>query len=86
MRFSSVTMLLAGLASGINAGYVDTWEEEMPLGGFIGTFDIFSNEHCSQGGKGITVTTDDHQGPLQHGVKSVKSYVQHQYCKLFFEL
>ncbi|QLI70042.1 uncharacterized protein G6M90_00g054830 [Metarhizium brunneum] len=79
MRFSVVTMLLASLASGINADYVDTWEDEMPLGQFIGTFDTFSNNQCSEGGKGITVTADDRKGPLQSSVKSVKSYIQNQY-------
>lgn len=83
MRFSVVTMLLASLASGINADYVDTWEDEMPLGQFIGTFDTFSNNQCSEGGKGITVTADDRQGPLQSNVRSVKSYIQNQYCKFF---
>ncbi|KID68956.1 hypothetical protein MBR_08959, partial [Metarhizium brunneum ARSEF 3297] len=83
MRFSVVTMLLASLASGINADYVDTWEDEMPLGQFIGTFDTFSNNQCSEGGKGITVTADDRKGPLQSSVKSVKSYIQNQYLYIY---
>lgn len=83
MRFSVVTMLLASLASGINAGYVDTWEDEMPLADFIGTFDTFSNGQCSAGGQGITVNTEHHQGYLQPNVRAVKSNIQNQYCKFF---
>ncbi|KID95846.1 hypothetical protein MAJ_08153, partial [Metarhizium majus ARSEF 297] len=83
MRFSVVTMLLAGLASGINADYVDTWEDEMPLGDFIGTFDTFSNSQCSAGGQGITVNTDHHQGTLQPNVRSVKSNIQNQYLYIY---
>lgn len=55
----------------------------MPLGDFIGTFDTFSNGQCGGGGQGITVNTDHHQGPLQSNVRSVKSYIQNQYCTFF---
>ncbi|KFG79521.1 hypothetical protein MANI_021911 [Metarhizium anisopliae] len=83
MRFSVVTMLLASLASGINAGYVDTWEDEMPLADFIGTFDTFSNGQCSAGGQGITVNTEHHQGYLQPNVRAVKSNIQNQYLYIY---
>ncbi|KHN97508.1 uncharacterized protein MAM_04523 [Metarhizium album ARSEF 1941] len=76
MRLSSVTVLLASLASVISAGVVDTRDGTKKPLDFIGTFDTFTDENCSQGGGGVTVTDDNDNRKLSQDVRSVKSYIK----------
>lgn len=66
MQLTSAATLLVALASGANA--------------FVGTFDAFTDSTCSQGGKGITISTEHDSGTLSADTKSVKLYLENQKC------
>lgn len=76
MRFSVLTILAAGASTAVASNAIYARQE-------IGTFDTFTNEDCSEGGKGIDVT-DEIAGytPLDPDVLAIDSHLPENYtCK-----
>ncbi|OAA36464.1 hypothetical protein NOR_07543 [Metarhizium rileyi] len=73
MRFTSVTLLLASLASGIRAAAIDIRADQ--AAGFVGTFDTFTDTACSVGGEGVSVNDVNTSGVLPQETRSVRAYI-----------
>ncbi|KAG8418635.1 hypothetical protein J3459_012156 [Metarhizium acridum] len=83
MRFTSATVLLASLVCSIHAGVVpkeaDGILESRQEAQFIGTYDTFTDYHCSKGAEGVTVTTENDHGLLNQTIHSIRAYLP---CRL----
>lgn len=83
MQITASLALLTALVSSAHAAvarpYYQDFQDPFSVStNTLGTFDIFTDTQCSQGGAGITVSSDQTSGILPPNVMSVKAYMPPQ--------